>query len=83
MGIAASEHLLGCLAGILLSSVLALGLLTGRFSSEEAKGFHLFAICFVDAIYFLLIYDGEKSLSPKRELNANLHWIPFSLIYKQ
>lgn len=57
MGIAASEHLLGCLAGIFFSSVLALGLLAGRFSSEEPKGFHLLAICFLDAIYFLHIYD--------------------------
>ena len=57
MGIAASDHLLGCLADSLFSAVLALGLLTGRFSSEEPKGFHLFAIHFLDATYFLLIYD--------------------------
>lgn len=57
MGTAASEPLLGCLAGGLFSSGLALGLLTGRSSSKEPKGFHLFAICFLDVIYFLLVYD--------------------------
>lgn len=81
MGTAASEPMLGCLAGGPFSSGLALGLLTGRSSSKEPKGFHLFAICFLDVIYFLLIYDWENSLSPKRELNVSLLWIhsPFSL----
>jgi len=60
IGIAASEHLLGCLAGILSSSVLALGLLTGRFFSEERKGFHLFALCFLDGIYFYLFMTEKK-----------------------
>lgn len=85
MGTAASEPVWGCLAGGPFSSGLALGLLTGRSSSKEPKGFHLFAICFLDVIYVLLIYDWEKSLSPKTELNVSLPRVhlPFSLIYKQ
>lgn len=67
MGSAASERLLGCLAGILFSSVLALELLTGRFSSKEPEGFYLFAICFLDAIFFTYLLMTENKVCLLKE----------------
>lgn len=69
MGIAASEHLLGCLAGILLSSVLALGCSQGGSPAKSQRGFVCLPFAFwMQFIFYLFMTEKNVHL-----LNMSLH----------